>query len=767
MSRKVLLTLLLSLTAINVQGSEVCINAPTTTCLLQLAEKDLDAIEDDEEAVLWQRRYRDLLQQDLLKDLERRGYDAVLQRLIAMSHTSLRDAAIEVVATRLAQDGDKRVVELVWEADDDQRRLDAILAACEAALDTGHSKLSRQLFDDALHLFSRLTSISPDPRLFRRMKQMARKYKDDVLLRDMVNQYRSAVVSTSRDVAQLREAGAYRESLQAAMEKEPGRDRLNAVVQISRDWMKAEGMEWVESEMQQTHPALFKSASMYAVGNHLLRAEKKPHQAMAFLERAESYADGVSSELEREGLYREIAEGYEEVSRKHDLDVTDRVMALSSRVKDKETILRLQMSLVVGPLDKKEYERARVIVERAQQPLPRVIYYYFMAEQAKEAGDSSSLLSYVQEGARYVDALEPVELRAEVWQEFGKSLRKANYLQEAKEMLLRAVDAATTLPAEKRYRLLEDVAKEFQRLGDESEAQRALQLAHHAVQQLTGSKERVDALLELAAGEGATAIADQLQADYHVLETTLTGAELAHFYLLRADQSAKQEQLQTALNYIAQALNQTMDKVALREVVRRGGKLFSTTARSVHLRSILQHPMIATDIRDEWISEYLSEEGKKAGDGRELLPLIELLSDEGQIAALVQLLSSSSSQSDRSKIDEIKRRLEKLVKRHPQLRSNLLDAMLAQPHQTLLKHYRAEIEEHISLLRTEGQKFYFQALLHYRDGVTGDEARAMVATQLQKVLTMQIGQEQHRTLLLYAMAIEGYEEPEKGRKRRR
>ena len=294
MARSLLIILLLLQPLYSV-AYEACIQSPTTACLLRLIGEDIHAIPDEDVGTLWRSRYAEMQKLDLLREFEEAGLDAVRSRLIAMEHTAARDSAIQSIAIKLATDGDKRVVELVWESGDERASLEAMLAASMSALDASHNELARQLFEDARFLFSRISYALPDSRLFRKLQKVAKNFKDEQLLESLNHEYKSAVVATSTDVRELREAGAYQQGLHVALQQPPGRDRLSAVLAITRDWMKEAGMERLHNEVLQDHEALFKASAMYTLANHLLRVDKNPDKALEFTDKAESYADGLSS----------------------------------------------------------------------------------------------------------------------------------------------------------------------------------------------------------------------------------------------------------------------------------------------------------------------------------------------------------------------------------------------------------------------------------------------------------------------------------------
>ncbi len=755
MLRRTLSILLLSGLPLLLPADEGCINTPTTSCLLQLIGEDIHAISDEDDGERWRRRYQELQHADIIREFEKSGLDAVMPRILRMEPSASRSAVINAISRSLAHDGDKRVLQLIWEGSDDASLLEAMLEAITSALVAGHQELAEKLFDDARSLFSRIVSAVPNATLFNKMKRVARSFDDEQLLEGLQYEYRSAVIASSNNHRELREAGAYHQGLQSAMQGPPGRERLQAVLSLSRDWRKYWGEENLQHEMLQEHTSLFKAASMYTLANHALRVEKNPDKALGYLDQAEGYSDGVDSREEQQRLYIEIADEYEEIARKYDVDIADRAMTLGSKIEDWEESLTMQLMVIMGPIERKDFAQAQLIAEREDRPLVWSIYHFFIAEQARDADDSAGVIYHVDEAARYLLQVEQAELRVDALKELGQMLRKIEHHEAARTLFLQAAKESESLPPKERINALEECASELLKVGANPDAERVLRLAHQLLNEVNEPKERVKALANL----NELMVRDDLQnisGDYYfALEASLQGEALVDYYMMRAERSSMLGEHPAALNFITLALQQATGEAMLNRVLSKGVDLFKSSEQFPLLLSLLQHPAITPSQRDKEIHRIIDKRLKKSYDAQPLIPLIELLGEEEQVASFTRLLNYAHERNEDKLVGVLYARLKQMVKKRPALRMVLLDAMLSEQHQPLLQHYHKVLERHIAAQGRAEQQLYYRVMMLYRTGVAGEEAQTFISGLLAEVMAQEDRSWRGRTLLVCMMAIEG------------
>lgn len=753
MARTIFLTLLLALLPIYTVANEACIESPSTACMLQLIGEDIHAISDEDEGEIWRRRYWELQRMDIMREFDSSGLDAVMPRIVRMYPSTERADLITSISRKLAHDGDKRVLQLVWESSEDSDSLEAMLEAVKSALIAGYRELAEQLFDDARFLFARIIAESANSKLFNKIKRVSLMFRDEQLLEALRYEYRSAVVARSNNDRELREAGAYRQGLEFALQGEAGPERFRAVSSISRDWMKEWGAESLENEMLQEHPALFKAASMYVMGNHVLRNDKDPERALVYFDRAVVYAEGISSAAERDELYKEIVEGYEEMARKHDIDIIERATTLGEKVEDYEVSLNFQVVAIMTPMERKDFAQALAIVERENKPLLWVIYYYLLAELAKDSGDNAAVINHLQEARRYIEQLEPAQLRAEAMRELGELLRKVDDYEGARALFMQSVEASTALQGDERFNTLKKAARELEKLGALDDAREVLQMADQVIRSIEEPADRVKKLSDLSELQAEVGQQEISQEYYMELEASLHGEALVDYYLMRAQQSEREGQLQLVFNFFSQALQLTSDEDKLEKVLKQGMKMFKSHDQQQLLLSLLQHPSIPSAVQEEAVLAVFNDRVREIHDEEFLYSLIDLLDEELQLKTLVRLLHFAHEQGH-PLADELPSHIQRMLEERQRLRSSYLEAMLDMRNLSLIEHYRDELLRHIDALDSVGEQLFFQAMLHYR--AAEEEDQAFVSALLPTALALENRGQRARIIVVCIMAIEKY-----------
>lgn len=688
-------------------AADTCTEAPTTSCLIALAFADMNAI-TEEKHERWQGLYDDLLIDEVLRIFDTGDIEAVWLALDKIKSSNARTDAVTRIAYRMSQSGDERILEFIWEMDRDDSRLDLMLRVIDELLKKGHKRLAEKVYDDAQFVFRRLSAAELTDRIYDRMISLAKKFDDSLLLSTLANDYQQRMAGKT-GINVLMRSGAYEQARQLANETLSDKELPFRMEMIAASWLGKRGEQALLSSVESSGDELFRASAMLALGKHARRELNDPLQAQGYLLKAERYVDGIASSVVRDELYDDIARQYLKLATKEKLEVDRVILAMAKKVGDPEKSVTLQLEVIAIHVGARDYAQAERIVERENSPVLSAIYYYLLAETARESGDTSAAISAIHQAQDFMLQNDSQDLSFELSYEMGTFLHKLEDDSGAIKAFQEAAQLARALPFKKRLEALKKCEEKLLALGAEQEAQAVMASLVREIRSSGDDAATIKVVLGFLPRLSNKDVSPQITQKLYELESQLQGDALVDFYMQRAKSSHDEGDNPATLRFLNMALQQARSDKRIDSCLQQGLEFFEAKELFPLRLSLLQHPSIPYDqqqtIVQRLFEQYLEDEHLAWAE-----TVAELMSEDEQFMALIALLSNATANHKAALARRLYAQIMQRVAEKPHLKTPLLDEMIGNYEQALAVHYRDDIEKMVAALDDRGERLYFRAL---------------------------------------------------------
>ncbi len=753
--RTLSLLLLLAISS-TLMAAPSCIKAPTTSCLMELAAADMNAIAETERE-RWQRLYDSLLIDEVLHVFNQGDIEGVWRSLDKIKSEQARTQAVESIIGQLVQSADERLLQFVWEMESDVSRLYLMLNVLDELLKNGHRLLAEKVYEDAQFVFRRMSSDELTDRIYNKMISAAKKFDDRLLLSSLANDYQKRMAGKV-DPSLLLRSGAYAKAVEAANTTLQGTNLSARIQIIAQSWLNNRGEQELLRSVDSSRDELFRAGAMYVLGRHARNELKEPLLAEEYLSKAEHYTASIESIPVRDELYDDIGRQYRQLAKNDDLDMDDRILALAKKIDDWEKSIGLQFELLGFHVETKDFARAEAIVRRENRPHLSAVYHYILAESSRESGDTTTALMEIHAAQRFMRETDNKELSYELTYEVGNFLHKLNDEDGAINSYQEAAAEAMALPLAKRLRALKSCARKLRQLGAAQAAQTVMNILANEMKNSGDDAAAMKVVVGLFPELLEEGVSPQISQRLYELESRLDGEALVRFYMKRAEHSEGEGDRESTLRFLNMALQQANTETLIKSCLDRGLELLKgDNAFSMRL-ALLQHPSIPNTRQQEVLQELFGQYLKK-NDYAKAEKIAELMPEEEGFVRQIALLADTVDEKADFISQRIYAKLMQRVREKPHLKMQLLEKMIGDFEYALAIHYKDDIEKMIAAMDEQGDDrgavLYVRALqLKWEGLLTGvekDVTRGRVSTMMPRVAGLTTAAERGRRSMIYLL----------------